>query len=102
MQKLYHRLNGFDRKAVRVVEMSEATAAQAIALAGQLDLDPDVVNPDGGAIVRGHPLGAAGAVLAVRLFTRMARSKGKDGPRCGVVVLGALGGLGLAALFERV
>ena len=101
MQKLYGRLNGFDRSAVRIVEISEASAVQAIALAGDMGLGEDLINPDGGAIVRGHPLGAAGAVLIVRLFSRMVRGGGADGPRYGVATLGAIGGLGLAALFER-
>jgi acetyl-CoA C-acetyltransferase len=102
MQKLYGRLNGFDRGVVGVVEMSEASAAQVIALAGTMGFAEDIINPDGGAIVRGHPLGAAGAVLIVRLFSRMVRGKGDDRPKFGAATLGAIGGLGLAALFERV
>lgn len=102
MQKLYGRLNGFDRSAIRVVEMSEASAAQAIALADAMGFGEDIINPDGGAIVRGHPLGAAGAVLIVRLFSRMIRAQVEDRPQFGAVTLGAIGGLGLAALFERV
>lgn len=101
MQKLYHRLNGFDRSAIRRVEMSESSAAQAIAFCQALDLPEDVVNPDGGAIVRGHPLGAAGAVLVTRLFSGLAREKAESKPQFGVAALGAIGGLGLAALFAR-
>jgi acetyl-CoA C-acetyltransferase len=102
MRKLYGRLSGFDRAALGVVEMSESSAAQAIALIKNLGLDEDVVNPDGGAVVRGHPFGASGAVLVTRLFTRMARHR-KDGhPRFGAAAQGAIGGLGLAALFEAV
>jgi acetyl-CoA C-acetyltransferase len=100
MKKLYGRLNGFDRGQIGIVEMSETSAAQAIALASSMELDVDAINPDGGAIVRGHPWGAAGAVLVVRLFSRMVRD---DQPaQYGAVALGAIGGLGLAALFERV
>lgn len=101
MHKLYDRLNGFDRSAIRRVEMSESSAAQAIAFCQALDLPEDVVNPDGGAIVRGHPLGAAGAVLVTRLFSGMARGSGETKPQFGVAALGAIGGLGLAALFTR-
>jgi len=54
----------------------------------------------GGAIARGHPYGAAGAVLVARLFTRMAR--GDDKASLGVATLGVMGGMGLAALFEAV
>jgi acetyl-CoA C-acetyltransferase len=102
MRKLYDRLNGFNPKDIGTVEMSESSAAQAIAFAAALGLEEDIVNPAGGAVVRGHPFGAAGAVLVVRLFSTMAR--GEEGPRThyGVAALGALGGIGLAALFEAV
>ena len=103
MHKLYTRLNGSKPGDIDLVEMSETSAAQAIALADRFAIDPDRINPDGGAIVRGHPLGAAGAVLVVRLFTQMARARGKaSGPRHGVATLGTIGGMGLAALFEAV
>ena len=100
--KRHGRLNGFDRSGIGVVEISETCAAQAIALRDGLGLDEDVINPDGGALVRGHPLGAAGAVLVTRLFTRMARRRDAKSPRYGVATMGAIGGLGLAALFEGV
>lgn len=102
MQKLYGRLNGFDRSALSVVEMSESSAAQAIALADALGIDEAILNPDGGAIVRGHPFGASGAVLVARLFTTLARNGRQNGRRYGAAVQGGLGGLGLAALFEAV
>lgn len=101
MHKLYGRLNGFDHSAIRVIELSETSAAQAIAMADAIGVSESIINPDGGAIVRGHPLGAAGAVLIVRLFSRMVRDNDDDAPRYGAVTLGAIGGLGLAALFER-
>jgi acetyl-CoA C-acetyltransferase len=102
MQKLYGRLNGFDRTAIGVIEMSETSAAQALALMDAFDIDDGMLNPDGGAVVRGHPLGASGAVLVVRLFSTLARN-GHDGRSgYGVVTQGTIGGLGLAALFEAV
>jgi acetyl-CoA C-acetyltransferase len=101
MRKLYARLNGFNPKDIGVVEISESSAAQALALGESLGLDDDILNPDGGAVVRGHPLGAAGAVLVVRLFTSMVRSASPKRPRYGVATLGTVGGMGLAALFER-
>lgn len=101
MQKLYDRLNGFDRSAIHRVEMSESSAAQAIAFCQALGIPEDALNPDGGAVVRGHPLGAAGAVLVTRLFSGLAREKGGSKSQYGVAVLGAIGGLGLAALFTR-
>ncbi len=100
--KLYGRLNGHKPQDIGVFEVAETSAAQAIAIGDALGLDDSRLNPDGGAIVRGHPLGASGAVLVVRLFTRMVRSKAADKPRYGVAAQGAVGGMGLAALFEGV
>ena len=104
MKKLYGRLNGFNPKDIGVVELGEASAAQAIAFTSDLGIDETILNPDGGAIVRGQPLGAAGAVLVVRLFSHMARHRdaGASHPSHGVAAVGALGGMGLAALFEAV
>ena len=100
MKQLKARMNGYKPADIGVVEMSESSAAQAIALLQSFELDEDVLNPDGGAIARGHPYGAAGAVLVARLFTRMAR--GDDETKLGVATLGVMGGMGLAALFEAV
>lgn len=100
MKKLKERMNGYKPADIGVIEMSESSAAQAIALLQTFDLDEEVLNPDGGAIARGHPYAAAGAVLVARLFTRMAR--GDEKTRLGVATLGTLGGMGLAALFEAV
>lgn len=102
MRALYGRLNGFNPKEIGVFEVSEASAAQAVALIDSLGLDPEAVNPAGGAISRGHPFGAAGAVLVVRLFTSMVRDAQAGAPRYGAAALGTIGGIGLAALFERV
>jgi acetyl-CoA C-acetyltransferase len=102
MQKLLHRLAGLSRDDIGVFEISESSAAQVIALSELLDVDPALINPDGGAIARGHPLGAAGAVLVARLFSSMVRAPNAATPRYGVAALGAIGGLGRAALFESV
>lgn len=102
VKKLYGRLSGFNPKDIGAFELSESSAAQAIAFAAELGVEDDRLNADGGAVVRGHPFGAAGAVLVVRLFTRMARARSEQTPRLGVAALGALGGLGLAGLFEAV
>lgn len=102
MKKLKERLNGRELPDIGVIEMSESSAAQAIAFAKSLEVDEALLNPDGGAISRGHPFGAAGAVLVTRLFTRMARSKNTNGPKLGVATLGVVGGMGIAALFESV
>lgn len=103
-RKLLKQINGaLDPRDIGVVELSESSAAQAIAFARSLDVDPARINPDGGAIVRGHPFGASGAVLVTRLFTDLVRRAAAEPPfRFGLVSQGAIGGMGLAALFERV
>ncbi|GAB2673821.1 thiolase family protein [Thalassiella azotivora] len=89
---------------VGVLEVTEAFAAQVLAATDALGLDAldgdaDRVCPDGGAIALGHPWGASGAALLVRLFTRLVR---QDGPRLGVATCAVGGGQGLALLAERV
>ena len=101
MKVIKTRLNGFKPADIGVIEMSESSAAQVIALAQTLELDEDMINPDGGAIPRGHPYGAAGAVLVARLFSRLARNEKSQQP-LGVATLGVLGGMGMAAVFEAV
>jgi acetyl-CoA C-acetyltransferase len=93
---------GPPRERLRLVEMSETSAAQALAVRDAFDLAEDELSPDGGALVRGYPLGAASAVSVARLFTRMARSINGHAPQFGAVTQGAVGGLGVAALFETV
>jgi acetyl-CoA C-acetyltransferase len=102
LQRLMRSNGGPPRKGLGLVEMSETSAAQALAVRDAFDLSEDALNPDGGAIVRGHPLGAASAVSVTRLFTRMVRNSNGSAPSLGAVTQGAIGGLGVAALFERV
>jgi acetyl-CoA C-acetyltransferase len=98
---------GIELAEVGVVEMTEAFAAQVLACTDALGLDPldpmglDSVRvcPQGGAIAMGHPWGASGAMLLVRLFAQMIRTKG---PRLGIATCAIGGGQGLALLAERV
>jgi acetyl-CoA C-acetyltransferase len=101
MQKLLARAAP-DMTGLGHIEMSEASAAQAIAFTRALELDEALLNPDGGAIAWGHPMGAAGAVSVARLFQRLVRHPDGRRPRLGACAQGALGGLGIAALFEAV
>ena len=78
-------------------EFNEAFASQVLATLEDLELPLSIVNAHGGAIALGHPYGASGAVLVVRLFTRIARA-GADG--LGLAMLAAAGGLGVAAMFK--
>jgi acetyl-CoA C-acetyltransferase len=96
--------NELDLTQIGAIETSETSAAQLIALAQQFGIDPTFINSGGGAIARGHPSGAAGAVLVVRLFSILVRAQrdhlsGKA-HGFGLAALSALGGLGAAALFE--
>jgi len=90
---------GVDIRDIGVVEITEAFAGQVLACCDALGIDRDRVCPDGGAIALGHPWGASGAALVVRLFTTMVRA---DGPRLGLALCGIGGGMGLAVLLERV
>lgn len=88
-------------------EITEAFAAQVLACTDALGLDPlgaddDRVCPQGGAIALGHPWGASGALLLVRLFARMVRRPEPARPRFGVATCAIGGGQGLAVLVERV
>ncbi|MEO1307637.1 MAG: beta-ketothiolase BktB, partial [Pseudomonadota bacterium] len=81
-----------------VVESNEAFAAQAIAVNQGLGLDPGRVNPNGGAIALGHPVGATGAILAVKLLYELERRKAGKG----LVTMCIGGGQGIALAIERV
>lgn len=81
---------------VERIEINEAFAAIALAVHRELGLPLDVVNVEGGAIAHGHPIGASGAVLTVRLLHAMAR----EGVRRGVVTLCIGGGQGIALALE--
>ncbi|MFD2419399.1 thiolase family protein [Amycolatopsis pigmentata] len=80
-----------------VVEFNEAFAGQTLACLDAVGIDEHTVSPDGGAIALGHPWGASGAVLVVRLFSRLARAGGS-----GLAALSAGGGLGVATMWEAV
>jgi acetyl-CoA acyltransferase len=79
------------------VELNEAFAAQSLACLRALELDPARVNPSGGAIALGHPLGCTGAKLTATLLHALRRT----GTRHGIVSMCVGGGMGAAAVFER-
>jgi acetyl-CoA C-acetyltransferase len=84
---------------IDVVELNEAFAGQILACCRELDLDPERVCPQGGALALGHPWGASGAVLVVRLFTQLV---GQGAGRYGLAAIAAGGGQGVAAVVETV
>jgi acetyl-CoA acyltransferase len=95
VQKLLkkHRLTVQD---IDVVELNEAFASQALYCIRELGLDMSKVNPNGGAIALGHPLGVSGTRLVGALLRELKRRNG----RYGVVTMCIGGGMGAAALFE--
>jgi acetyl-CoA C-acetyltransferase len=80
-----------------VIESNEAFAAQALCVSKGLDFDPDKVNPNGGAVALGHPIGASGAILAVKCIYELQRTS----KRYGLVTMCIGGGQGIAGIFER-
>ncbi len=89
---------GWKTGDIQRIEINEAFAAIAIAVAKDLGLSEDIVNVEGGAIAHGHPIGATGAVLTTRILHSMKR----DGIKRGVVTLCIGGGQGIALALESV
>jgi acetyl-CoA C-acetyltransferase len=82
---------------VGVIELNEAFAAQALAVMKDLELDPEKVNPNGGAIALGHPIAATGSVITAKILAEMER----EGHDVGLVTLCIGGGQGIAMLLGR-
>jgi len=80
-----------------VIESNEAFAAQALGVSKELGLDPKKVNPNGGAIALGHPIGATGAILTVKAMYELNRTGG----RYALITMCIGGGQGIAAIIER-
>jgi acetyl-CoA C-acetyltransferase len=89
---------GWKAADIQRIEINEAFAAIAIAVAKDLGLAADIVNVEGGAIAHGHPIGASGAVLTTRLLHSMKR----DGIKRGIVTLCIGGGQGIALALETI
>jgi acetyl-CoA C-acetyltransferase len=81
-----------------VIESNEAFAAQAIAVNRGLDLDPKVVNPNGGAIALGHPVGATGAIITLKALYQLEIINGKRA----LITMCIGGGQGIALAIERI
>jgi acetyl-CoA C-acetyltransferase len=81
-----------------VIESNEAFAAQALAVNKGLGLDPARVNPNGGAIALGHPVGATGAILVVKALYELQRTRGSKA----LITMCIGGGQGIALAIERV
>ena len=88
---------GLNLADIEQIELNEAFAAQALAVIQELGINPEIVNPNGGAIALGHALGSTGARLSVQLFNEMERRNQKYG----MVTACVGGGQGVAGIFER-
>ncbi|HET6426697.1 MAG TPA: acetyl-CoA C-acyltransferase [Planctomycetaceae bacterium] len=97
LQKLFTKTNGRVEEQ-DWIEINEAFAAQALACCQQMNLDPARINPHGGAIALGHPIGMSGARLAVHIAHQLAAGK----TRRGYAALCVGGGMGIAARFDAV
>jgi acetyl-CoA acyltransferase len=97
VQKLCARL-GLKVTDFGVIELNEAFAVQALAVIRTAKLDAERVNPNGGAIALGHPLGCTGAKLTATILREMERREA----RYGMVTMCIGGGQGAAGIFERV
>jgi acetyl-CoA acyltransferase len=91
------KLAGLKLADIDVIELNEAFAAQSLAVIKEAGLDPDKVNPNGGAIALGHPLGCTGAKLTASMIRELQRRKA----RYGMVTMCVGGGMGAAGIFEN-
>ncbi len=91
------KMAGLKQSDIEQVELNEAFAAQSLAVIRELDLDPDIVNVNGGAIALGHPLGCTGAKLTIQIINEMRRRDQKYG----IVTACVGGGQGVAGIIER-
>jgi acetyl-CoA acyltransferase len=91
------KLAGLSLEQIELIELNEAFASQVLACLRELDVDPERVNVNGGAIALGHPLGCTGAKLTTTILHEMQRRRA----RYGLVTMCVGGGMGAAGLFER-
>ncbi|HEV7307372.1 thiolase family protein [Ensifer sp.] len=99
MRKLKARQPALNPADVDFVEFNEAFASQVLGSLDQMEIGSERVNLDGGAIALGHPYGASGAILTVRLFSQMQKTpSGTEG----LAMMGVGGGMGIVALFRVV
>ena len=92
------KLAGLKLEQIDVIELNEAFAAQSLMVIKLAGLDPAKVNPNGGAVALGHPLGCTGAKLTATILRELERRKG----RYGLVTMCVGGGMGAAGILERV
>jgi acetyl-CoA acyltransferase len=91
------KMAGIKLSDIEVIELNEAFAAQSLAVIKEAGLDPEKVNPNGGAIALGHPLGCTGAKLTATIIRELKRRHGQYG----LVTMCVGGGMGAAGIFEN-
>ena len=91
------KMAGLKLSDIDVIELNEAFAAQSLAVIREARLDPEKVNPNGGAIALGHPLGCTGAKLTASVIRELKRRNSKYG----MVTMCVGGGMGAAGIFEN-
>ncbi len=91
------QLAGLGLEDIDLIELNEAFASQSLAVVNQLELDPEIVNVNGGAIALGHPLGCTGGKLTTQLIYEMKRRNA----HYGMVSMCIGGGMGAAGIFEN-
>lgn len=89
-------LAGINQQDLKAIELNEAFAAQALAVIREMELNPEIINVNGGAIALGHPLGCTGAKLTVSIIQELERRGGG----LGMVTMCVGGGMGAAGIFE--
>ena len=91
------KMAGLKLENIDVIELNEAFAAQALSVIKEAGLDPNKINPNGGAVALGHPLGCTGAKLTATILRELKRRNGKYG----IVTMCIGGGMGAAGIFEN-
>jgi acetyl-CoA acyltransferase len=91
------KMAGLTLDQIDVIELNEAFAVQGLSVMKVLEMDPGKVNPNGGAVALGHPLGCTGAKLTASLLQELKRRNA----RYGMVTMCVGGGMGAAGIFER-
>jgi len=89
---------GLKLEDIDVIELNEAFAAQALSVIKEAGLDPNKINPNGGAVALGHPLGCTGAKLTATILRELKRRNS----RYGIVTMCIGGGMGAAGIFENI
>jgi acetyl-CoA acyltransferase len=92
------KMAGLSLDQIDVIELNEAFAAQGLSVMKVLEMNPDKVNVNGGAVALGHPLGCTGAKLTATLLAELERRNA----RFGMVTMCIGGGMGAAGIFERI